>query len=131
TQLISSQLIEVRKARSSGNDEQALSLLMELLRKQKDWKFNAGGSAVFTQEEEMGFATKTVNRKIEAAISRGNALEGRALLAKYSPMYSGNRASTSARFEDRLQKLGAQHCQSMMKGDLQKAPYFGEFLVKY
>lgn len=131
SRLIDSRLIDIRRARTSGNPEQGLDHLMALLNDQAKWGLNAHAAATLTQEEETEFGANLVAKKVTSANQANHPLRASSLLLRYRPLFQDKRASRHDALNAETERVGQKHCKKLQAMDLKKAPYFAEFVIKY
>lgn len=125
--LIQKELIEVRFLRLSGQQGQGNETLLRILKRVKDWGLYPEGPVAFTQFEEMSFASRSVEKDVDEALTKRQPFRAAADLQKWAALFPAERSGVLAGLKNRTQKIGIEKCNEWrdQAGD---RPFFARFL---
>lgn len=126
-------LIEVRKARTSGNPAAATDLLLDINAKEKSWNVRPSGPAVFTQQEETQAASRYAIEALTNSLSAAKPLRTASLARKFDPLFEKGGAGTVAQFRTlkaKAREQGKADCRSWEKLNFQGKPDLAEFKAR-
>lgn len=129
---LSNRLIDVRRSRAAGNQEQALEQLLAVLDVEKKWNHFPKSTVGFTQNEEVGLAFPYVQMKVRGALQQKFPLLGETIHQKYAPLFSGAElaAKHEALFKE-VVKAGKDSCRHFEEQEKKQFPYFSDFVQTY
>jgi len=129
--LIDTKLIEIRRSRLAGNEENAIEMLRHLVDEENEWATFPKGAVAYTQEEESTEALKFVDGQVKEALADQFPLRASYRLKRYQMIFQGTLSETYDRMSGVVREAGKQSCRSLADGSGATRPYFGEFLQKY
>lgn len=127
--VIQKELIEVRFLRLSGQQPQANTTLLNILKRVKDWGLYPEGAVAFTQFEEMSFASRFIERQVEEALARERPFRAESDLREWAALFPAERAASLSHLRTKTRELGIQQCGAFRDRGL-KLPYFARFLAR-
>jgi hypothetical protein len=129
TLYIDKKLIETRMARLSGNPQNAMDLLLDIVQKEKLWQFAPVGQVASTQEEETGEALRFLAQKSQQSVATDRPLVALYYFKHYGPIFETSPGAYSASLK-RMQVQGYGQCASLGKLREKSRPYFAQFVQR-
>ncbi len=130
--VLANRLIDVRKARDSGNPDQALEVLLQVNQLEAQWNTFPPAAARFTQEEETNFAWKPFQSRIQAMVQAKQPLRAEGTYRKFSPVFQQQKhAAAFAALGPQIARAGRDHCGTLAKQASPSVPYYAEFVGRY
>lgn len=131
SKVLDQRLINVRKAREGGSGLDAANLLLGVLALEKRWNMQPPGAAVFTQQEEAGFATGAVLGYFRQTPQSAFPLRQELDLRKYEPLFQQSRAGEFASVRAANQKEGRAQCRRYARQVRADTPYTADFVARF
>ncbi|MCM2276943.1 MAG: tetratricopeptide repeat protein [Oligoflexia bacterium] len=129
--ILGKRLIDVRKARTSGNAADAATLLLEIIAQERSWNIRPKGAAIFTQEEETAAAASFVLEALRESLKAEKPLRAEADLRRYEPLFQEKRAAEFGDLRLKVIRQGKAECQRFAKENYGGKPYAGEFVLRF
>ncbi len=102
--IIGAQLLQVRHLRLAGNGEEALELLLAVMKSENEWQAFPVGSEFSTQREEVDNAWDKVQQLVRAPLAANHPLVAEALFGNYRLIFSSK--GFSSRVQDLEKQIG-------------------------
>ncbi len=129
---IGNRLIDVRKSRMAGNGDQGLDQLLSVFEREKTWNVFPGGGAKYTQEEEVGYAWKTYQAKIQSAVSAKQPLQAETIWRRYAPVFSEAKYSKGVQsLHGSVLAAGKTQCSQLAREAKNNYPYYANFVSRF
>lgn len=125
--VIQQELLEARFLRLSGQQGRANETLMRSVARVKDWNLYPEGAVASTQQEEMNFASRSIEDDIDRSLVNGRPFQAQSLLQNWGALFPSNRVSALVDLRNRTQVSGTKTCQRWAK-DGADQPFFTRFL---
>lgn len=121
--ILDTRLIDVRKARQSGNPAGAAEQLLEVLRWETTWKQQPRAAAVFTQQEEVQFARGFAFGELRKSLDSSKPFVTELAFRKYGPFFQESKMAEFAALQARNRQLGNQLCRTFTQESYAGLPY--------
>ena len=129
--LIDTKLIEVRRTRMAGNEQNGIDILNHLVTLEDKWGYYPGGPVAYTQEEESGEAMRFLDGEVASALKQSFPLRASYLLTHYGKIFQGDLAGAYGRAVALVRTSGRRGCEQIATGTGPAKPYFDEFVQRY
>ncbi len=129
--VIEKKLIDIRMARLGGNPDSAVSMLLDLIHKEKDWEMQPKGTVAFTQSEEIEYSSKHLIKKLSDSVQKKQPLVTENLIKTYDVFFQENKTAKFDAIKKENVKIGKSECHHFTKLGFKSSPYFAEFVDKY
>lgn len=123
SKILDTRLIDIRKARESGNPGQAADQLLEVIGWEVGWKQLPRGAAVFTQEEETGYARGFALKELKQGVEAAKAFAAELVFRKYSPFFKEAKMGEFSALQARNRQNGIAQCKAFAQDDYTGLPY--------
>jgi len=128
---LSANLIEVRRARSAGQLDQALDLLLKVVERERTWQHPPKGPVAFTQDEETKLNFGALDARVKAALSELRPLRAEIQLIRYEPVFAASLGPGFRALQAATKKAGVAHCEQWKKSVHADLPYLNDFVISY
>lgn len=130
--ILGKRLIEVRQARTAGNQAQALDQLLAIVDTENRWKQSPAAEARFTQEEEIELGFAYFKQDISSLLQQKKPLLASYRYRRYQPVFSAEKtAKHYTALETQIERSGKESCNELWKEAGAEAPYYTGFLSSY
>jgi hypothetical protein len=129
--LVDTKLIEIRKSRLAGNEQNALDMLRTIVLQENTWGFFPKGAVAYTQEEESREALRYVEGQVRAALPSQHPLRAEYLLVHYAPIFGGELQARSNALLSLARGERKANCKRLVSASAAPGPYYTTFLQKF
>jgi hypothetical protein len=127
---IGDQLIEVRQQRLGGNTEEAAERLRQILISIKDWKVYPGGAVASTQNEEVDYAVRDLERESRIALAQNHPLRVAFLLERFSSFFQEKRLQVLEALRHQASDRGLDDCRRGLASSAKGLTFYREYLAR-
>ena len=128
---LAQKLIEVRKARMSGNLDGALGILLDVNQKEDAWKVMPSMNAGFTQSEELESAWPPFKARVLQDIQEKKPLRSELFLRKYETVFGSRYAKDYSALHTKVLMSGKERCHEFKKASARNLPFYAIFTGRF
>lgn len=129
---IDRKLLDVRRLRLSDQAETSFGLLKEIQKREHDWQFIPDGAVHFTQIEEIEYAAKYVEAKVEILKDKGYFLKAREFVETSSSVFQSPRSLVLVeKWKRSLRESARQECRGYEESLEEQHSYSAIFMMRY